>query len=79
MASGFLFAAESGWGGRMNAKENSKKFINDSIIKEISSAVESLEYGTVVINVHNKKITQIEIAEKKRFDEVWKLEEGGGI
>ncbi len=58
---------------------NQRKFLNDSIIKEISDAVESLEYGEVHIKVHNKKITQIEIAEKKRFDDVWKVEEGGGI
>jgi hypothetical protein len=63
----------------MSSKENSKKLINDTIIKEISDAVESLDYGTVVINVHNKKITQIEVSEKKRFDDVWKVEEGGGI
>lgn len=95
MDSGFLFAAESGTpaqfllargvraesgtGGRMSSKDTTKKFINDTIMKEISDAVASLDYGTVLINVHNKKITQIEIAEKKRFDDVWKIEEGGGI
>jgi hypothetical protein len=63
----------------MGAKEHSKKLINDSIIKEISDAVESLEYGTIVISVHDKKITQVEVAEKRRFDDVWKIEGGGGI
>ena len=58
---------------------NSRKVLNDAIIKEISDAVESLEYGEVNIKVHNKKIIQIEIAERKRFDDVWKLGEGGGI
>ncbi len=63
----------------MDSNQNSSKFLNDSIIKEISDAVGSLEYGEVNIKVHNKKIVQIEIAEKKRFDDVWKIEEGGGI
>lgn len=63
----------------MSTTQGSKKLLNDAIIKEISDAVESLEYGEVNIKVHNKKIIQIEIAEKKRFDDVWKLEEGGGI
>lgn len=63
----------------MGNNQNSRKVLNDSIIKEISDAVESLEYGEINIKVHNKKITQIEITEKKRFDDVWKIEEGGGI
>ena len=63
----------------MSANQNSTRFLNDTIIKEISDAVGSLEYGEVHIKVHNRKITQIEIAEKKRFDDLWKVEEGGGI
>ncbi|MBF0484343.1 MAG: YezD family protein [Candidatus Omnitrophica bacterium] len=63
----------------MSNKFNSKKIINDSIIKDISGAVEKLGYGTVVVTVHNKKITQVEVAEKQRFDDIWKVEEGGGI
>jgi len=56
-----------------------KNIVNDAIIKEISNALASLEYGTVTIKVHDRKITQVEVAERKRFDEVWKVEEGGGI
>ncbi|MDD5155127.1 MAG: YezD family protein [Candidatus Omnitrophica bacterium] len=63
----------------MTFKQNTKKILNDTIIKDISDAVGSLEYGAVTIKVHDKKITQIEIAKRKRFDDVWKLEEGGGI
>lgn len=65
----------------MSLKQNSKNIniINDSIIKDIRDAVEELSYGTVIITVHNKRITQIEIAKKQRFDDVWKVEEGGGI
>jgi hypothetical protein len=63
----------------MSLKQNSKNIINDSIIKDIRDAIEEISYGTVMITVHNKRITQIEIAEKQRFDDVWKVEEGGGI
>lgn len=63
----------------MSLKKGTKNIINDSIIKDISDAVSELAYGSVIITVHNKKITQIEIARKKRFDDIWKVEEGGGI
>jgi len=56
-----------------------KNIVNDAIIKEISDAVGTLSFGTVTVKVHDKKITQVEVAEKKRFDDVWKIEEGGGI
>ena len=52
---------------------------NKHILNEISDAVNSLEYGAIIIKVHNKKIIQVEVTEKKRFDDVWKIEEGGGI
>jgi hypothetical protein len=64
----------------MSSNQNAgKNLINDSIIKDIRDSVEKLGFGTVTITVHNKKITQIEVAEKKRFDAVWLIEEGGGI
>jgi hypothetical protein len=62
----------------MGLKQN-KNILNETILKEIRDAVDSLEYGSIIIKVHNKKIIQIEVTEKKRFDDVWKLEEGGGI
>lgn len=58
---------------------NPKKVLNDAIIKDISDAVGSLDYGEVNIKVHDKKIVQIDISKRKRFDDVWKLQEGGGI
>lgn len=63
----------------MGLKQNPKNIVNGAIIKEISDAVRSLEYGTITIKVHNTKIIQIEVAERRRFDDVWKVEEGGGI
>ena len=56
-----------------------KNIVNDAIIKEISDAVENLSFGTVTVKVHERKIIQVEVAEKKRFDDIWKIEEGGGI
>lgn len=58
---------------------SSKELINDSIIRDIRDSANKLAFGTVTITVHNKKITQIEVAEKRRFDNVWMVEEGGGI
>ena len=63
----------------MGSEQHSKEFINDAIIKEIRDAVSKIAYGNVTITVHNKKITQIEVAEKQRFDKIWVLEGGGGI
>ena len=56
-----------------------KNIVNDAIIKDIAQAVDSLEYGTVTVKVHDRKITQVEVAQRKRFEDVWKIEEGGGI
>jgi len=63
----------------MSEKPNSKVLINDAIVQDIGAAVRKLAYGTILITVHDQKISQIEIAEKKRFDDVWKVDAGGGI
>lgn len=63
----------------MNVKRNPRNIVNDAILKEIRDGVEAAEYGEVVIKVHNSKIIQIEVTEKKRFDDIWRVEGGGGI
>ena len=63
----------------MGSKDKPRNIVNDAIIKEISDAIGSLDYGTVTIKIHDSKIIQIDVSERKRFDDVWKLEEGGGI
>jgi hypothetical protein len=63
----------------MNSTRHPRNIVHDAILKEITNAVDALEYGTVTIKVHEKKIIQIEIAERRRFDDVWKLSEGAGI
>ncbi len=63
----------------MSLKTGSKNIVNDAIIKDIAQAVDSLEYGTVTLKVHDSKITQVEVAQRKRFEDIWKIEEGEGI
>ena len=63
----------------MSLRQNTGNIVNDAIIKDIATAVGSLDYGTVTIKVHEAKIVQIEVTEKKRFDDVWRVEAGGGI
>ena len=58
----------------MSRKQNPRNIVNDAIIKDIATAIGSLEYGTVIIKVHETKIIQIEVTEKKRFDDVWRVE-----
>ena len=49
------------------------------ILEEIRQAIDSLEFGIVTVKVHGKKVIQVEVTEKKRFDDLWKLEGGDGI
>jgi hypothetical protein len=37
------------------------------ILAEIQSAMEKIEYGEVVITIHEAKVVQIEKREKRRF------------
>ncbi|GGP12973.1 hypothetical protein GCM10011346_31090 [Oceanobacillus neutriphilus] len=41
--------------------------IDDVKLDHILNALKELEYGSVVITVHDGKITQIDTTEKKRF------------
>jgi len=60
-------------------KQFKRNIVNDAILKEISEAIHRLTFGTVTIKINNSKIVQIEVAENRRFDEVWSVEGGGGI
>ena len=53
--------------------------INDALVKEIREAVSKLEYGVVTIKVHASKIIQIDVTERRRYDDLWRIDEGGGI
>ena len=64
----------------MSTKKNgNKRFLSDNIVKEIIEAVTSLDYGTIVIKIHDRKVVQIEVTKRKRFNEIWEVEKGGGI
>ena len=43
------------------------KDIDTKILPEVIEAIRKLEFGEVVITVHNSKVVQIEKKEKKRF------------
>ena len=60
-------------------QDTNENAANDAIIRDIRNAVVGLDYGTVTIKVHNAKITQIEITQKRRYDDSGLVEKGGGI
>ena len=39
----------------------------DTIIEKLQEDVQKIQYGSVVITVHDGEITQVDITEKKRF------------
>jgi hypothetical protein len=43
------------------------KGINQEILEEIIKSIQQINYGEVVIVIHNSKIVQIEKKEKRRF------------
>jgi len=51
----------------------------DEVLEELMKAVRRLTYGTITMRVHNAKVTQMEITEKRRFDEHPGFEKGDGI
>jgi len=60
-------------------QENNESATNDAIVRDIRNAILGLDYGTITIKVHNAKITQIEITQKRRYDDGNWVEKGGGI
>ncbi len=50
-----------------------------AIVQELKGIIEALKYGTVTIKVHNGRIVQVEITERRRFDVPMEFEKGGGI
>ena len=58
-----------------------RKIVNDAILKDIAEKVHGIELGTITISVYDSRIVQVDITttEKRRFDDVWLVENGGGI
>jgi hypothetical protein len=65
--------------GTMVNKQESRDVSTDAVIQELKKAIEALKYGMVAIKAHNGKITQVEITEKRRFNEPLEFEKGDGI
>jgi hypothetical protein len=71
---GFRGVAET-----VTRNQESRDVSADAVIQELRKAIEALKYGTITIKVHNGKITQMEITEKRRFGVPMDFEKGGGI
>ena len=63
----------------MGIGRNKRSIVNDAIVKEIFEAVDGLEFGQIQITVHDSKIVQVDKTAKKRFEDIWIVEKGGGI
>jgi hypothetical protein len=50
----------------MNEMASTRR-IDQHVIEKIKTILESLEYGTVQISVHDSQVTQIDKIEKHRF------------
>ena len=45
-----------------------KKNINVKVLEEVMQSIEQINYGEIVITIHDSRIVQIEKKEKKRFE-----------
>jgi hypothetical protein len=63
-------------GVKQDTNENAT---SDAIVRDIRNAISGLDYGTVTVKVHNSKIAQIEITQKRRYDDCNWVEKGSGI
>ncbi|MFH1507501.1 MAG: YezD family protein [Candidatus Omnitrophota bacterium] len=44
-----------------------KKEIEQRVIEEVINSIQQINYGEVVLTIHNSKVVQIEKKEKKRL------------
>ena len=63
----------------MDTKPYNTTTVNETIVKKIAELVKNIQYGSLLIKVHDSKIVQVEITEKTRFDNMWSMEKGGGV
>jgi hypothetical protein len=63
----------------MSAAQASAQVINDALIADIRKAVETLDYGVITVKVQASKIVQLDVTERKRYDDIWRIEGGAGI
>ena len=63
----------------MGVQQADRNIVNDAIIKDISDSIHNLQNGVVTIKVQDHKILQIEVTLKNHYEDVWTVEDGGGI
>jgi hypothetical protein len=63
----------------MGSESQDTAGINETIIKKVAELVKNIQFGSILIKVHDSKIIQVEVTEKSRFDNMWFMEKGGGI
>jgi len=64
---------------KMRSAQEPREALTNDVLEELVTAIRRLTYGTITLKVHNAKITQMEITEKRRFDEQPGFEKGDGI
>jgi hypothetical protein len=63
----------------MTKLAESRNIINDAIIKDISDSIHGIHDGIVTIKVHDSRIMKIEVTQENRYEDIWTVEDGGGI
>ena len=63
----------------MDTKAQDITTMNEAIIKKIVELANNIQFGSILIKVHDSKILQVEVTEKSRFDNMWSMGKGGGI
>ncbi|MBN2129378.1 MAG: YezD family protein [Sedimentisphaerales bacterium] len=53
--------------------------LTQAVLEELGKAVARLKYGTITLKVHDGRVTQMDITEKRRFDESPGFQKGEGI
>lgn len=63
----------------MTTEQKTRNIINDAIIKDISDSIHNIRDGVVTIRVRDARILKIEVTQENRYEDVWTVEDGGGI
>ena len=56
-----------------------QKFINETILQDVRDTVNTIGFGSIILNVRNSAIVAMEIKEKYLFQTTDYVEKGGGI
>ena len=42
--------------------------VKDELVQQIIAQLKDIQYGTLLITVHNDEVTQLDVTKKQRFD-----------